>query len=286
MFSKILNIPFVIGILVALYLTMVVDENYSLYILLFIIPTVIIFIFAPQIDWWWYQIVPPKLDANVAQIIQQNFPFYNHLSTPLKEKFQIRTALFMIANEYMPQGMEGVPEDIKGMIAAEAVKLTFGYNNFMFDDFEKIVVYPTPFPSPQFPKSFHASEIFAEDGVVLFSAQQVAHAFFQPRDYFSLPLYEYAKVFVHTFPDEPYPTIDHNIWNKLENISGFSFEAIQKWINLDKEAIDPLAATIYHFFNYPGKFKSILPDIFDSLVSVFRQDPTNTNNPTILPINA
>ena len=281
MLSRILITPFVLGAIAVLYLTMEVDENYALYILCCIIPAVIIYVFSPQIDWWWYQRYPPKLDGNVTAILQQHYPYYQMLSPQARKKFRNRTALFMMSNQYIPKAMEIVPEDIKGMIAAETIKLTFGYPNFLFKDFETIVIYPHPFPSPQFPKSFHASETFAEDGVTLFSTQQIAQAFFQPKDYFSLPLYEFAKVFIHSYPDEPYPTVDISIWDKLEEISGFSLEAIQKWINLEIKDIDPLACTIYHFFNYPHLFRQKLPDLYESFLLVFRQDPVNTISPVI-----
>ena len=280
--ARILSLPFIIAVLFLLYLTWEYDDKYFLYMIAPAIMLALIWTLAPQINWWWYQKYPPKLDPPLYQIIQRNLEYYQQLSVNNKEKFRNRTALFMEGNDFSTQTMDPLPEDLKGMIAVEAVKLTFGYKQFLFKNFEKVIVYPKPFPSPQYPKFFHASETYHEDGVVLFAAQQIATAFFHPKDYVSLPLYEYAKVFIHTYPQEPYPEIPDSAWEKLEEISGFSLEAIQRWINLPPEQLDILAMTIHHFFTFPVSFQRILPDLFENMVIIFKQNPSISSNPVVI----
>lgn len=279
--SRILVLPFAIAALVFLYLTWEVDESYATYIIGPFVVSALILTFAPQINWWWYSKYPPKLDQNIRLLLRQHFLYYHNLAVDQKEKFRNRLSLFMIGNDFTPQGFETVPEDIKGMIAAEAVKLTFGYPKFLFSDFEKIIIYLNPFPSPQYPQNFHASEVFEEDGVLLISTPQIAKAFFEPRGYLSLPLYEYARIFMLTYPNEPYPVLGDKIWDNLQEISGYNLDAIQQWINLPPDQIDVRGVAIHHFFNYSKSFKSIAPDIFQSYVLVFRQDPTILSYPVI-----
>ena len=278
--ARLISLPFVVLGIFFLYLTWEYDENYALYIIAPVIVVAILTIFSPQINWWWYSKYPPKLDATVADLVRQHVPYYINLSLENKKKFRDRLALFTIGNEFMPQGMEGVPEDIKAMVAIEAVKLTFGYKQFLFPQFEKVVIYPKPFPSPQYPQNYHASEIFIEDGVLLCAMQQIGKAFFEPKHYLSLPLYEYAKIFKLQYPNEPYPQFDDSIWDSLQDISGYSKAAIQQWINLPVEYIDVHAIAVHHFFTFSGNFKRLQPAVFEQFVTVFRQNPTMVINPT------
>ena len=188
----------------------------------------------------------------------------------------------MIASDFTtPQG-ESVPEDIKGMIASSAVMIKFGFSDLLFKDFEKIIVYPKPFPSPQYPRNFHASETFREDGVTLFSAQQVAQSFFKPRQFFDLPLYEYAKVFMYTESSNGFENINQDQAAKLESISGLSFNKISQYINLPDRQLDLRAISIHHFFLFPNNFKDQLPNLYNLYTSIFLQDPGHVSNVKLL----
>lgn len=267
--ARILSIPFIIAGLSFLYLTWEVDEGYALYIVPSVVISALIYVFSPQINWWWWQRYPPELDSAVRNIFEAQFPFYQKLEETEKKRFRNRTRMYMEAHDFMPQAMENFPEDIKAMIAACAVQITFGLDKFIFSKFERIILYPQPFPTPQFPDTFHASEIYEEDGVILFAAEQLAKGFLQPGQFYSIGLHEYAKVFMIQYPDHAYPKFAEDIWPTLERISGISQEFIQKWINLDY--IDPVAVSIAHFFCFPNKFKAELPEVYSSYAEIFNQ---------------
>ena len=73
---------------------------------------------------------PPQLDSHIRAFLVKHSSFYNQLSVENKKKFRARMALYMIAVEFMPQGWESIPEDIKGIIAANAAWLTFNKKTF------------------------------------------------------------------------------------------------------------------------------------------------------------
>ncbi len=271
MLSKYIQLPLAIGALVCLYLAWEEGSRYAFYMIPFVISLAIAYVFSPQIDWWWYQRRPPDLPAQLRQLINTRFPFYQNLSAEDKTRFRHRMALYMEANEFMPQAMESMPADLKGVIAASVVQLTFGQEDYLLNKFEYIVVYPHPFPSPQFPEKWHVSEIYEEDGVVMFSADQLMASFVQPKLYFNIGLYEYARIYRRCYPDVAYPELGENIWEQLQEVSGFSKEAIEKWIGLPEP--DPLAVATAHFFVFPEKFRGILPTMYEELAQVFNQRP-------------
>ena len=278
MLARILLIPFFVIALIFLYLTLEVDENYAVYIIIPVVLGAMIWVLSPQINWWWYKRNPPQLDPSIIQLLERHHPYYQQLFYEDKKKFQERVALFIIANDFTDPRGESVPEDIKGMIAASAVILKFGFEDLLYKDFEKVIVYPKPFPSPQYPRSFHASEIFAEDGVTLFSAQQVGEAFFNPKKYFDLPLYEYAKVFILTQNEHTFQPISESQIPALEAISGLSMTSISQYINLPIKHLDARAISIHHFFHFPDAFKNALPNLFNLYTSIFIQDPSHVSD--------
>lgn len=271
MLSKYLQIPLVAGALISLYLAWEEGSRYAIYMVPFVVGMAVVYVLSPQIDWWWYQHRPPELPAPLRHLINTRFPFYQNLSADEKTRFRNRMALYMHANEFMPQGMESVPMDVKGVIAASVVQLTFGLEDYRLSKFEYIIVYPHPFPSPQFPEKWHVSEIFEEDGVIMVSAEQLMASFLQPERYFNIGLYEYARVYRRCYPGVSFPVLGENSWEQLQAISGYSKDVIEKWIGLPKP--DVLAVAIAHFFVFPKKFKALLPEVYEELAGFFKQRP-------------
>jgi Mlc titration factor MtfA (ptsG expression regulator) len=278
MLSKILILPFAIIGLVCLYFAWE-NQLSPIYIVPCVIISAIIMVLGPQIDWWWAVRNPPLVDPKLEGFLRKFFPYYTQLSLPDKKYFMDRVSLYLIATEFIPMVMEDVPEDIKGMIAANAVMLTYGQKDYRLIPFEKIVLYPHPFPSPQYQKIVHSTEHFEEDGVLLFSLEQLIPGITQKTKYYNIALHEYAKIFTLINKDFQYPKFDDNIWEKLTQISGFKTDAVKNYIGLP--IIEPLPVSINYFFTFPQKFQQILPDIFETYSRIFNQNPLNGNTPVI-----
>ena len=276
---RILTIPLILIALGFLYLTWEVDPGYSIYIVPPVIGMALLYVFSPQINWWWYQRHPPELKPKIRMLLERFLPYYIQLADPEKGRFRKRLALYMEANDFKAQGMETVPDDLKAVAAACAVQITFGHKDFLLSKFENLIFYPHPFPSPQYPESFHASEIFEEDGVIIFSAEQLMPGFLQPFQYYNIGLHEYAKAFMASFPAMSYPQLPETIWGSLQGISGYSKAAIHQWINLKE--IDPQPVAIVHFFTYPQAFQRALPELYAEYSRIFNQSPVNGAEPVL-----
>lgn len=262
--------PFIIGAIYYLYKTFD-DPSYALYIVPFIVILVIFYVLSPQIDWFWFKRKPPKLPKPLVLLFQKHNRFYQNLTVEDKQKFRDRVSLYIKAADFMPMVFEKVPTDVQGVAAACAVQVSFGKDDFLFPDYEHIIVYPKAFPSPQYPRNIHPSEIYDHDGVIMFSAEHLMFGFIDPRKYFNVGLHEYAKVFIEKYPTEPWPELDENTWDQFHEISGFKKEAIFKYMNIDD--ITPLAVSIVLFFDFPQSFKTILPDLYDLYVTIFNINP-------------
>ncbi|MEM6319351.1 MAG: zinc-dependent peptidase [Bacteroidota bacterium] len=265
--ARLISIPFLLSTALFAYLALEVDEQYSLYIVASVIVLAIIYTLSPQINWWWYRKHPPEIDAPMRKLLVDNHAFYNDLSVAEKQTFRHRMALYKMAVEFIPKGWEQIPEDVKGVIAANVVQMTFRKEDFLLPKFERIVVYKLPFPSPQFPEVLHASEVFEEDGVFLFSAQQVMWSFAQPSTYYNLVLHEYVNAFRLSYPSLDYPIETTIEWSLLERISGFKKEQIEGIINLPNQSKTTVSGVL--FFTHGSTFQRLAPKLYQKWETIF-----------------
>lgn len=280
--SSYLAVFLILLTLIATGFILYVDEQKMIYIVPFLVALVGLYFFQPAIDWWWYQKYPPDVEAPIKRIYETQLPYYQRLNTEARQKFRSRAALYMEANDFRPQVIESVPEDVKAVIAANVVQLTFGQDDerFRMPDFERIVLYPGVFPTPQHLEKFHASEVFIEDGVLLFAMDHLMPGTLKAQQYFNIGLYEYAKVFRLSFPKHTYPTLPESIWADYEAISRFPKEKVEGFVGL--ENLDLWAVGVSLFFSFPGKFQERLPELHQALVNVFNQNPAKESNPVVV----
>ncbi len=253
--------PLIAGALVFLYLAWDVDEGYAYYIIPFVIGLAVVYILSPQIDWWWYQRYPPELPVRLRQFINQRFTYYQRLPVAEKERFRRRMALYMFAREFLPMGMEQFPVDVKGMIAATAVQLTLSREDYLLSPFERIVLYRHPFPSPQYPERWHASEVYVPDGVLMFSAEQLVPSFLEPTRYFPLALYEYARVVHSVDGGRGWPAWGTADWPVLEQVGGYAREDVANWIGLPEPDVTAVSVVVYYI--RPARFRAAYPSAYE-----------------------
>jgi hypothetical protein len=191
--SKLISIPFAIILIIFLYLTWIVDSSWSLYILIGFLPLALFHIMSAEIDWWWFERHPPELEAPMAEILERGLPFYQSLEPAGQLRFRQKVAMFIIGNEWIPQVWETIPRDVQVAIAAQAVIPLYDRKEWLYPNWETIVVHPAGFMSPSFPFT-HYSELFEEDKCVLFSAEHVLRPIMMREKGLLIGLYEYQKL--------------------------------------------------------------------------------------------
>jgi hypothetical protein len=228
------------------------------------------YIFSPQIDWYWYQRHPPELPEKLRLFFEQHSAFYQQLQREEDRlAFRHKVALFKIATDFKsPEEGTEVSEDLKLVVAACGLPLTFQQPNFLLAKFETVVVFPRAFHSPQYPHHVHTSELFEEDGVLLFSAPHLMKGFMSPKEYYDVGMHEWARAFVLSYPQFGWPMDVPQRWHDFGRISGFPAQAILQWIN--RPDVELLAATIVHYFHFPEQFKAVLPVEYGQLEGIFR----------------
>jgi hypothetical protein len=246
-----------------MYLAWKFDASWASYAIPFFVLAAAAFSMAPQVDWWWYQRNPPDVEVPVQRIFQAQLPFYQQLSAEDKLKFRQRAALTMLATEYIVPSQDEdrqVPEDLKALIAAHAVMITWRKERFIIDSYEKVVVYAKSFPSPQYPQILHTAESNEEDGVLLFSTERMLQALMEPQTVFNPVLYEYAKVFRLHYK-LPNLALPQDIWETIEKIGNIDKTTIETHLGLPEPS--PEAILMSYSLLFSKKFQDIAPKLYE-----------------------
>ena len=280
MLSKKLYFILVLGASIVALVATFLPSNYdwiSLFMIPFVVLLALVYMFSPQIDWWWFQKHPPELSTELGLILLKYFPFYRELSAENKKRFRHRAAMYLADRAFIAQRGEGegaVPEDMKVMVAANAVMLTFGRKDFILNKFERIFIYLQAFPSPDY-QFLHASELNEEDSCLLFSGEHIVLSFRAPQKYYNVVLHELARAFQLSYPDFDYPSYDNSVWD------GFGKEKISKFLGFSSKDIDLFGVSVNFFFFYPEKFKELMPQSFDKFQTIFNLNPLKKRDPVV-----
>jgi len=267
--SRFLAMPFIIGGIILILLAFK-TQAYVIYMLIPAIALMGIYVLHPQIDWWWFNKFPPRLDKKGQAFLARFMPFYQKLDELEKDKLHQRIALIELATDFSSMAEVDLPNDAMVAFAATQAQLTFGLEEYLIKGYEKVIYYPGAFPSPKYPEHFHLSENFEEETTngFIFSLQYALQAFLNPQQYYNIVLHEQAQVFIKNHPDWAWPQLNDQTWEELEKISSFPTEHLKNTIN--RPDFELLPAAITYFFSFPEKFEQALPTLYITFQELFR----------------
>lgn len=271
-FSKVLAFPVFIMVLGILYFEY--EERFSTgyWILLPVVLGVAIYTYKNHIDYWYLKQFPMKLDKEVLDLLNSYVPFYRELDEENKEKYHNRLSIYISGRGFKSVGseMKDVPYDIRAMISTNAIQLTFYKEKFLIGDFDHIFIYKHPFGSPRF-KFLHTVETEVEDGVIIYSLEQLIPGITNPELYYNIGMHGYAEAYIKSNPTANFPEKIEADWFDVLAISGISKKQILATIGF--ESVDILVVMITLYFTYPQKFRKRLTGLAEKFDILFQVNP-------------
>lgn len=176
--------------------------------------------------------------------------------------------------------MKKVTDEMKVLVGACAVQLTFGYKPLKLASFPKIILYPSQYYS-KYTKRTHKGEVNIKGAIVL-SWEDFLHGYKIPDDGINLGIHEMAHAIKleDAIQDEEYAFMDHDSIIEFHKISTKEFNRIRRG---EKSFIRSYAGTnreeffavcTEQFFEQPFEFKEQLPELYEALKNLLNQDPT------------
>jgi MtfA peptidase len=213
----------------------------------------------------------------IVQILDKYFGYYAQIPFNKKKEFVNRVNSFIEAKEFVPKEMDAVSEEMKVLVAASAVQITFGLQENSLDHFSHIIIYPDVFYS-RADNRMHKGEVNMR-GIIVLSWKHFLEGYIDPTDGRNLGLHEMAhalRLEDQFFGEENFPDDLLENWEALAEKemklmkSGFG-GFFREYATTNKEEF--FAVAVEYFFENPAGFKSYNSQLYQMLSKLLNQDP-------------
>ncbi|WCO01156.1 zinc-dependent peptidase [Psychroserpens ponticola] len=211
------------------------------------------------------------LSQNHKSILKQKIKFYNNLSKKHQSYFEHRVYKIINRTEFIGKELD-VSDEMKLVISATLVKLTFGLRDYKIDSVERILIYPEAFYS-QINKNYHKGEFNFGYRAIVLSWKDVLHGYHIDDDNLNLAVHEFihaihfyymnvrkrstsSAIFLDSFY-ELTQDLDKNSSLKAELVSS---DYIREYAFTNQ--FEFLAVIIETFIETPHEFRSQFPEIY------------------------
>lgn len=215
----------------------------------------------------------------------RGFVYYQQLSHDQQQKFEQRVVRFIRQKDFIGRGLE-ITQAMQVLIAATAVKLTFGLPEIVLRHFKRILVYPDQYYSTV-THQYHKGEVNPAARAIVLSWNNFVEGYAQPDDSLNLGLHEMAHALEieNLIDNDEYDFLPPAVWEQWQQQAS----AYRNQMHPERpDFFRAYAATndqeffaiaVENFFERPKDFKETVPDLYDTLVLLLRQDPTQIAHP-------
>ena len=223
--------------------------------------------------------VPDRLRERYEPVLLRRFTYYRRLSQQSRQRFLFRLSHFIRCKTFSGRKELQVTDEMKTLISASAIQLTFGLDNYLMDRFSEIIIYPDIFPAPG--GKYYRGETSLR-GVMAFSWKHFVEGYDIEDDKYNLGLHEMAHALEFSGlmdgPDE-YFTQNLYKWSSIaraeyENVHNERASILRSYAGTNVHEF--FAVCVEHFFEASAEFKERLPEIYHWLCLTLRQDPLLT----------
>lgn len=215
---------------------------------------------------------PKKISPGTEFILRQKFQFYNKLTDKQKIYFHHRMACFIEKYQFIPREGFIVTEEVKTLIAATYVMLTFGIRRYLTDAFDKIIIYPEEYLSTQ-SQEYYKGEFNPRMKAVVFSWKDFIEGYEINNDNLNLGIHEFSHVIhCHSMQNNDASSLTFKKhYNQLYKEVNYEPNK-QKLIQSDYFRIyaytnpyEFVSVIIEHYFETPQEFKSQFPQLYNNV---------------------
>lgn len=190
---------------------------------------------------------------------------------------------------YGKEGLE-ITDEMRILVAATAVQITFGFKFFQLPRFSKILIYPTQYYSKQ-TKKHHKGEVYPMGRWIRLSWDNFLHGFGDPHDGINLGLHEMTHAMslenrIRTNGAHSY--INPKAFAQWKPLALAEMERIkrqEKSIFRDYASVNLeefLAVSVEVFFEQTEAFLAYHPALYTATKLVLNQDPLSNRAQTEL----
>lgn len=216
----------------------------------------------------------------VKKILQPYFAYYNVLPTDSKTRFEQRVIHFIEEKRFIGRGFKKVTLEMKILIAASAVQLTFGLPEISLQHFDKILIYPEQYYS-LITRNYHKGEVNQGVGAIVISWQSFVEGYAKPHDSFNLGLHEMAHALKleNLIDNDEHGFLPEHLleqWHQqatpvMQKIRAGTSDFFRSYAGTNEDEF--FAVAVENFFERPLEFYQQFSALYSILVLLLNQDP-------------
>ncbi|MEM9895972.1 MAG: zinc-dependent peptidase [Bacteroidota bacterium] len=219
------------------------------------------------------------LSAQHRNYLQKHFLFYQKLPSLSKKIFEKRLVAFMSSKKFVPRKMQKVTSEMKVLISASAIQLTFGFPKVKLGFFRYILVFPDAFYSQQ-NKKFHKGEVNPYKKAIVLSWKYFVEGYIS-QDGRNLGLHEMAHALrlENRIKNAKYNFLNGKVLQEWEQAASKTIKEIRTGTETffraygATNAEEFFAVAVENFFERPSEFHARHPTTYITMCRLLRQDP-------------
>ena len=211
--------------------------------------------------------------------LEKYFLFYQKLPAKSKYVFRKRVHHFIASKNFIPRQFDRVTKEMKVLIAASAVQVTFGFPKLNLSYFRNILVYPDTYYST-INQAYHKGEVNPRMKAIVLSWKAFVEGYLK-RDGRNLGLHEMAHALrleniiandeYHFLDEDTLKEWERHATNTMKEISEGRETFFREYGAVDKDEF--FAVAIENFFERPVKFSEKHPKTYKTLCQLLNQNP-------------
>lgn len=219
------------------------------------------------------------LSEKHTTFLSANFRFYQKLPPTSKKIFERRVAHFISSKKFIPRKMDKITWEMKVLVGASAIQLTFGYPKVNLSFFRNILIFPESFFSNT-NQAYHKGEVNPRMKAIVLSWKDFVEGYLSP-DGRNLGLHEMAHALrlENRVMNREYDFLDKELLQQWElharrtmtEIKNGQETFFRQYGGVNNEEF--FAVAVENFFERPIEFKEKHPMTYTTLCKLLRQDP-------------
>ena len=214
-----------------------------------------------------------RLNTNQKTVLIQQFSFYNKLTKKEKRYFEHRVASFILDKDFIGRDGLIISDEVRVLISATAVMLTFGFRDYYIGLISKIVVYPSAFFSIT-NQQYHKGEFNPKLSALVFSWEDFKKGFFNEDDNINLGIHEFTHaIHINSLKERDVSsTIFSDSFTELSELLNTNESLKLKLLESDyfrryafTNQFEFLAVVIENFIETPQTFKNQFPVLYSKV---------------------
>jgi len=219
------------------------------------------------------------LSSKNRAYLEKYFTFYQKLPPKSKAIFERRVATFISTKKFVPRNLNKVTMEMKVLIAASAVQITFGFSKVNLSFFTNILVYPDAYYST-INQQYHKGEVNPRLKAIVLSWRYFVEGYIE-EDGRNLGLHEMAHALrlENSIRNHEYNFMDDETLKEWKIIAENTIEEIRQ----GKETLfreygasnlhEFFAVAVENFFERPKEFNTMHPKTYQTLCKLLNQNP-------------